>query len=106
MNEGAKDVSIEVPLTRRVEDKIEEIAKAQAVLRIEVESITRLLFPEALPEEKSKVAEEAKNSDRGWFDRTRHELHAVLKFEQSTSAMLHRLRTAIEPKNKLSPRAL
>ena len=100
----AKDMGMEVPLPQRVENKIAEIVKAQARLRIEAESIARLLFPEVLPEVDPKVAEEVeKQSDRGWFDRTAHELYAVLKFEQKTTALLQRLRGALEPKNKLSP---
>ena len=96
------EASMETPLIQRVDNKIEEIKKAQATLRIEAESIARLLFPEVLPDEAKTASEEATRSDRGWFDRTAHKLHTILKYEQSTSALLSRLRKAIEPKNKLS----
>jgi len=87
-----------LPVTQRVDSKIEEIQKAQAATRIEVEAIVKALYPEALYDDKAKLDEVAKDQkERGWFDKAVPKLHGVLKFEQEIASILCRLRKAVEP---------
>jgi len=87
-----------LPVTQRVDSKIEEIQKAQAATRIEVEAIVKALYPEALYDDKAKLDEAVKDpKERGWFDKAGYKLHSILKFEQELASILSRLRSTVEP---------
>lgn len=95
---SGEEIGTTVPLPQRVNSKIEEIGKAQAATRVEVESIVKVLYPEAMYDNKAKLDEAVKDpKEQGWFDKARYKLNSVLKFEQDTASILRRLRNAIEP---------
>ncbi len=96
---GGEVTVAQVPLPQRVNSKIEEIKKAQSATRIEVETIVKVLYPEALHDDKAKLEEAvAKNPPTdGWFGKAADDLRVVLRFENEIASILRRLRRAIEP---------